>query len=227
MSHTTTRSVYVWDITIRLFHWATVAGIGFLWYSGETGGNIMHWHMYAGYGLLTLLLYRLMWGVVGSRYARFRDFLTSPKQTVQYLPSVFSRQPEQHLSHNPLGGWMVIVLLILMLIQVISGLFTTDDIFTEGPLFAVVDDTLGYWLTSVHKFNFNLLLGAIALHILAVLFHAIVKKEPLIKAMLTGHKPESGSARSPSSQPNYAVALSCVALSVLCVYAVVNLPAWL
>ncbi|WP_293266816.1 cytochrome b/b6 domain-containing protein [Neptunomonas sp.] len=181
-------TVKVWDISIRLMHWSLVAGIGFLWFSGEEGGTIMKWHIYTGYYMLGLVTYRFLWGFMGSRYARFSNFLYSPKNTFTYAQKLLNKQSKAYIGHNPLGGWMVLTLLLLVLIQAISGLFTSDDIFTEGPLYILVSSKTGDLLTSIHHLNFNFLLAAIALHLTAVAYHSLIKKEPLIKGMISGDK---------------------------------------
>ncbi len=190
-AHITTSKRYaisVWDISIRLFHWSLVAGIGFMWFSGEAGGNIMTWHIYIGYCMLGLILYRIIWGVIGSPYARFSSFIKGPSSTLVYLKGFIKGKKHDYPGHNPLGGWMVILLMLLVLVQAFSGLFSSDDIFTEGPLYSFVSSKTSDFLTSIHHLNFNLLLAAIALHIIAVAYHEIIKKEPLVKSMLTGKK---------------------------------------
>ncbi|WP_170221825.1 cytochrome b/b6 domain-containing protein [Neptunomonas concharum] len=182
------QAVTVWDISVRIFHWSLVAGIGFLWYSGEEGGNIMTWHMYVGYTMLGLILYRLLWGIYGSTYARFSYFIKSPGKTFNYAKDFLKGESPHYLSHNPLGGWMAIVLMSLVFIQAATGLFATDDIITEGPLFSLVDESTAYLLTEIHEINFNLLLLCAGLHIAAVLYHRFVKGEDLVKSMITGKK---------------------------------------
>jgi len=182
------QAVTVWDISMRIFHWSLVAGIGFLWYSGEEGGNIMTWHMYVGYTMLGLILYRLLWGIYGSTYARFSYFIKGPSKTFNYAKDFIKGESPHYLSHNPLGGWMTIVLMSLVFIQAATGLFATDDIITEGPLFSLVDESTAYLLTEIHEINFNLLLLSAGLHIAAVLYHRFVKGEDLVKSMITGKK---------------------------------------
>ena len=204
-AHMTTSKRYVisvWDISIRLFHWLLVAGIGFQWFSGQEGGNIMTWHIYNGCCMLGLILYRLIWGVIGSPYARFSSFLKGPSNTLIYLKGFLKGKKHDYPGHNPLGGWMVIVLMLLVLTQGFSGLFSSDDIFTEGPFYSFVSSKTSEFFTSIHHLSFDILLGAIALHIFAVAYHGIIKKEPLIKSMLTGkkllHQPSNANTR-----PNY------------------------
>lgn len=184
-----TRSNPVWDIFIRLFHWILAASILFAWWSVEQGGNWMDWHMRAGYLVLALILFRLIWGFIGSSHARFADFVRSPGATLNYARALLARREPHYSGHNPLGGWMVVVLLLLCLVQAGTGLFTTDDIFIEGPLNSLVSSDLADTLTSIHRFNFNLLQAAVALHLAGVIFHQVFKREPLVQAMIHGHKP--------------------------------------
>ncbi|SIT07076.1 cytochrome b/b6 domain-containing protein [Neptunomonas antarctica] len=216
------QAVQVWDISIRLFHWSLVAGIGFQWYSGEEGGNIMLWHMYIGYSLLGLILYRFVWGFIGSTYARFSDFLKGPKYTISYAKKFLKGEKTHYLGHNPLGGWMAVTLMLLVFIQASTGLFSSDDIMTEGPLFSLVSESIAYTLTDIHEINFNLILIFAGLHIIAVIYHRLIKKESLIKSMLTGKK-ISNQANTSSIKTNYLLMLISAGLVALCVYMLVNI----
>lgn len=185
---TTNTSVKVWDIFVRAFHWLLVAAIGFCWFSGKQGGNWMEWHMYSGYSIIVLIVLRIIWGFVGGRYARFSAFVFSPKTTFQYTISLFKGQEKHYLSHNPLGAIGVLLLLVLCLLQATTGLFATDDIMTDGPLMSYISYDLSLQLTRWHKLIFNGLLVVIAMHIAAVLFHQIFRKERLLQGMITGKK---------------------------------------
>ncbi len=182
------KAVPVWDIPVRLFHWALVLLLAGSWASAEAGVEFMQWHMRCGYGVLTLLLFRVLWGLWGSASARFAGFVRGPRAVLGYARDWLSRRPQHYLGHNPLGGWMVIVLLLLVGVQAGSGLFSNDDIFTEGPLYAWVTKDISDALTFVHKRNFNLLLAAVGLHVMAVLLY-LWRGENLLKAMFTGRKP--------------------------------------
>ncbi|MGK2940621.1 MAG: cytochrome b/b6 domain-containing protein [Immundisolibacter sp.] len=179
--------VAVWDWPVRLFHWALVVLLAGSWVSAEAGVEFMTWHMRCGYGVLTLLVFRLLWGIWGSAKARFGDFVYGPRAVVVYVRAWFSRSPVHYLGHNPLGGWMVVVLLLMLLFQVATGLFANDDIFNEGPLYPLVSKGVSDLLTTLHKWNFNLLLVAVAAHVGAVLLYWL-RGENLIKAMFTGRK---------------------------------------
>jgi len=181
-------SVPVWDWPVRLFHWAVVILVVVSVVSGRTGGNAMVYHMYSGYTLLGLVLFRLLWGVVGSPSARFSHFVRGPRSILKYAKTFFKRTPSYTLGHNPLGGLMVVVLLLVLLVQAGTGLFVNDDIFIEGPLAELVSKDTSDWLTGIHQTNINLLFVLIGLHVLAVLYYLLYKRENLITPMVIGNK---------------------------------------
>lgn len=180
--------VLVWDIATRLFHWLIVGLVGLAWFSAETGGNWMTTHIYCGYAILTLLIFRVLWGFLGSTYARFGNFLYGVPTTFNYALALLKRQPTFYLGHNPLGSWSVFLLLTLLFIQVGTGLFANDDIMTEGPLYNWVANETSGLLTEIHEINFNVLLVTIFLHFSAILFYFFVKGENLVRPMLSGYK---------------------------------------
>ncbi|WP_299002672.1 cytochrome b/b6 domain-containing protein [uncultured Shewanella sp.] len=176
-------NIRVWDFPIRFFHWSMVGLLAGLWWTASMGE--MQWHQLLGYVLLNLILCRFIWGWIGSDTARFSFFLVSPKKVLQHLQPKKREVPS--LGHNPIGGYMVILLLLLLSIQLISGLFATDDIFTEGPLFHYVSSDTAAWFTWLHKNTFNVILTFAGVHILAVFVH-LFKGDNLITAMVTGKK---------------------------------------
>jgi cytochrome b len=178
--------VKVWDIPVRVFHWSLVLLIGFSWLSGEM--EWMTWHMWSGYAVLTLILFRIVWGFIGSRYARFASFIYGPAAVIRYLKSLPSRKAAVHAGHNPVGGLSVIALILCVGVQAATGLYANDDVLTEGPLYRFVTKELSDFLTTIHKYNFNVLLGLIGVHVSAVLFYFIYKSENLIRPMFTGKK---------------------------------------
>ncbi len=193
-----TTPVRLWDLPTRLFHWLLVAGIGFSWFSGETGGNWMEWHERCGIFLLSLLIFRLVWGFMGSDTARFTQFVTSPLKALEHLKAVKAQGANAalfHAGHNPLGAWMVLALLGMILLQAGTGLFATDDIATEGPLAGLVGEHTTGLLTTLHHLGFKVILLLAAIHIAVVLVYRFVKRTNLIKAMVVG------SADWPVSQP--------------------------
>lgn len=181
------QTVPVWDLPTRLFHWTLVALMIAQWLTAEFGSD-MDWHVWGGYAILALVVFRLIWGFVGSDTVRFSDFVRSPSAALEYVKALLRGETPLYLGHNPMGGWSIVAMLILLSIQAGTGLFANDDIMTEGPLYAWVSKGTSDWLTAIHKFNFNLLLVVIAVHISAVLFYLFVKRENLIHPMLSGRK---------------------------------------
>jgi cytochrome b len=182
------RRILVWDIPTRLFHWLLVALVTVSFVTGKIGPTAMHYHEYSGVAILMLVLFRCGWGFVGSEPSRFRSFLRGPSAVIRYASTLFQRRPARHLGHNPLGGWSVILLLICLLVQAGTGLFANDDILTEGPLFDWISKDASDWLTGIHHLNRSVLVGLITIHVGAVLFYLIYKKENLIFPMITGFK---------------------------------------
>jgi len=181
-------SVRVWDLPVRLFHWALVALFAFQAVSGWIGGRWIEWHMLSGYAVLALLLFRVLWGLAGSSSARFSSFVAGPAAARRFASRLLARRAETHAGHNPLGGWMVIALLAALFVQVSTGLFSNDGIATEGPLAAYVSGELSDRVTTLHRWNLRLLLALSAIHIAAVLYHWLALRENLIGAMFTGVK---------------------------------------
>jgi cytochrome b len=180
--------VRVWDVPVRVVHWALVALIAYSWWSGKEGGMTMTWHMWSGYAILTLVLFRIVWGFVGSTHARFRDFLYAPKAMVAYTRTLTGRRAAVYAGHNPVGGLSAILMLLSMLVQAATGLFSNDDILTEGPLYRYITKETSDWLTTIHNYNFYVLLTLAAIHIVAVLYYWIYKRENLVVPMVTGYK---------------------------------------
>lgn len=177
--------VKVWDIPTRLFHWILVALIAALAISGEVGK--LGVHMLLGPMVLTLILFRLVWGVIGSETARFSHFVRGPRAVLAYMAAA-KNGAVRSVGHNPLGAFSVLALLGLILAQALSGLFTSDDIFTDGPLAHLLSSKMVALISSVHRIGFKLLLAFIALHLAAVAFYRFVKKDDMLQAMITGRK---------------------------------------
>jgi cytochrome b len=181
----------VWDLPLRLFHWLLVLSLGALWATGEGGFDWMQWHMYLGYWTLGLIVFRVIWGFVGPRHARFSNFLAGPSTIWRYARSLGAGTMIQTAGHNPLGGISVIVMLVLVGFQIFTGFFATDDILWTGPYNGAVSSETAERLTSLHHLNFNIILAAVVLHVLAIAFYFLVKKQNLIAAMFHGRKPAS------------------------------------
>lgn len=184
-------TVPVWDIPTRVFHWLLVAMMISAFLTYTFGDLNMTYHKWNGYGLLTLVTYRLLWGVFGSNTARFTNFVRGPGAIWAYLKSLNGPKPQKVLGHNPVGGLMVLALLGLILTQGAMGLFTTDDILVRGPLVHLVSSSWSAFAGTLHRVGFYVITGFAAAHVLAALFYLVVKKENLIVAMLTGKKPST------------------------------------
>ncbi|WP_089416836.1 cytochrome b/b6 domain-containing protein [Vitreoscilla filiformis] len=179
--------VRVWDLPTRLFHWALVASVVALVVSGQIGGNAIDWHAKLGVAVAALLLFRLVWGLVGGRWSRFTSFIYSPLTTLRYLRG--QSTPHAEVGHNPLGALSVFALLAVLLVQVGSGLIIDDEIAFVGPLNAWAPAEWVSWASNWHRESGKLLLiGLVVLHVAAIAFHAHVKRHNLVKPMFTGDK---------------------------------------
>jgi cytochrome b len=208
------RRIKVWDLPVRLFHWAVVVLIFFAW--GTQEWNQMEWHVRIGYTILTLLLFRIVWGFVGSETARFARFLRSPMTALRHLAHIHCREADRELGHNAAGGWMVLVMLVLIGVQAGTGLFANDDANTEGPLMHLVDKDRSDWLSHIHSLNFKLIEGVIVLHVLAVAAYASLKRQNLVRPMVTGTKLMPEEAAAPRLvRPIWAVLTLAVAAGVV------------
>lgn len=212
--------IRVWDLPTRLFHWSLVACIVGLVATGYTGGSAMNWHARIGYATLTLLLFRLLWGVVGGRWSRFSSFLYSPGSVINYLRG--RPHPDHLIGHNPLGAASVFAMLAVLLAQVATGLVGDDEISFTGPLNRFVESSKGLAATWYHKrIGQWLLLALVVLHIGAVLYYLVRRKDNLIKAMVGGDKMLARPA--PESRDTAGTRLLALALLATCGAAV----AWL
>jgi cytochrome b len=178
-------SIKVWDWPVRLTHWLFVFCIVVSWWSAEQ--RAMDWHLYSGYTLLGLLVFRIYWGFAGSSSARFSQFIRGPGKLLAYLRE--PRDAPRDAGHNPLGGWSVAAMITLMLAQVVIGLFVSDvDGIESGPLSHLVSFDTSRALAEVHENVFNVILAIIGLHIAAILFYLIFKRDNLVVAMITGRR---------------------------------------
>lgn len=178
----------VWDPAVRLFHWVLVALVITSVATGLTGGNAMQWHERSGVAILALLLFRWLWGFLGSTTARFSDFLAGPRRVLGFARTLLRNEPAHVAGHNPLGGWMVLFLLLSLTLQAGTGLFADDEIFTTGPLAHRVSGSATDLATAIHGRNAWVLIGLVAVHVAAVLFHRVVRRENLVGPMVTGRK---------------------------------------
>lgn len=179
----------VWDLPVRLFHWSLVVALAGAYVTNKLGASYFSLHLFFGYATITLVVFRVLWGFVGTRHARFVNFIEGPRGVLRYISAVGRGRHTRYAGHNPLGALMVLALLALLGAQAIFGLFGDDEIFNAGPLAALVTKEQSLFLTSLHRRLFYVILAAAALHVGAVLAHVAIKKEPLISAMIHGAKP--------------------------------------
>ena len=178
----------VWDIPVRLFHWLLVACLFGQWLTAEVLEDTMQIHFYIGYFTLGLIIFRLVWGFIGTKYAKFNSFISGPKAIFRYLRSLKAKQKSFTIGHNPLGGLILPAVLLLVGLQAVSGLFTSDDIISAGPYFDSADSTLQKWMQWLHHNIFDVLIGIVVIHLLAIAWYRIAFKHNLITPMLSGHK---------------------------------------
>jgi len=176
--------IRVWDLPIRVFHWLLVICIVGSLVTINLGDYAIEWHSYFGYSILVLLIFRIIWGFIGSTHARFSTFFPSKAAVVNYLSGNSSRV----LGHNPLGAISVFALLFVLCIQVFTGLFVDDEVTFQGPLSKYIPNSLVSLFSEIHEGNQVLIYTLITIHIAAILYYRKFKGEDLIKPMLSGDK---------------------------------------
>ena len=210
--------IRVWDLPVRLFHWALVVLAIFSYATGKMGGSWMSWHVKSGYAILALLLFRLAWGVAGSQTARFSQFVHGARAAREYAGTLLARSPPPFAGHNPLGGWMVVLMLAALLLQAVTGLYADDEIATQGPLAAVVSEALVRRMTSIHSANEWVVLGVVVVHVIAIAIYQGPLRRNLVGPML--HGMADSDAPAPRMAPTWLAAL-LLGLACAAVYYVV------
>lgn len=224
------RMVRAWDGPTRLFKWLLVLTVIIGYFSQRGGDDTINLHIWNGYAALILVVFRVIWGFVGSSTARFGAWVTWPWRALSYGGALLVGRSRRYLGHNPLGGWMIIILLLFVGSQAISGLFTVDSNGIFGGPFANTDfgdptpvqRTLSRW----HRLGFYILLGLAVIHVLVNLTYQFVKKDPLVQAMVTGRKPADDYADQQEMVPashNWIRAAICLGLSAALVFGSVKL----
>lgn len=185
-----TAKVKVWDLPTRIFHWSLVI-VFFVAYLTED--DLLLLHVWAGYTVLALLAFRLVWGFAGNKYARFANFLCSPAKSLAYLQDVVKLNSKRYLGHNPAGSAMIVMLIIALLLTCISGLIVYAADQNLGPLAGLVNSTNEKMWEEVHEIIANFTLSLVAIHVLGVFFESVIHNENLVKAMWNGYKKTDGS----------------------------------
>jgi cytochrome b len=210
--------VRVWDLPTRLFHWLLVVCVVALVVTGYQG--VLEWHARLGYAVLTLLLFRLVWGFIGGHWSRFRSFLPSPSRVSAYLRG--DAHPDHLVGHNPLGAGSVFAMLLVLLLQVLSGLVSDDDSGFTGPLNRFVSSARGLQATWYHKaIGQWLIVGLVLLHIAAVVYYLKKKRQNLVRTMVVGDKEVP--APAPSSRDDLVSRAAALVLTLACA----GIVAWL
>jgi cytochrome b len=194
----------VWDFPTRLFHWTLVVLIAMQFATAEFGWLSIEWHYRIGYATLGLILFRVAWGFVGSQTSRFAEFVRGPAAVARYLQTQWLagaqiKRAQASVGHNALGGWSVLTMLAAILLQAMTGLFSSDGIDEDGPFSDRVSNATVKWMTRLHHLGETALLILIGLHIAAVLLHWLLKRDNLIAPMFSGRK------RADSARPLYFV----------------------
>ena len=212
--------VRIWDLPTRLFHWLLAVCVAGSLVSVQLGGNAIAWHFRFGYAILALVLFRLIWGWVGPRYARFASFPPDPAAAIASLRGA----PHDGAGHNPLGAFSVYALLAALAFQAASGLFANDSIMWDGPLKNLVSSETSDRITTLHRLNRFVLLGLIGLHLAAIAWHALRLRERLVRPMIDGDRryPPGAALPQPASD-DARIRLVAAALLALCAAAVAAL----
>ncbi len=211
----------IWDLPTRVFHWLLVVSFIAAYITNWLGVSYFTYHLWVGYFVVILLVFRILWGIVGTHHAQFVNFVRHPIESAKYALHLTKGKAKSYPGHNPLGALMVLTLLLVLLLQAITGLFANDEIFNIGPLYGYISHELSLKLTAVHKELFYWIVGAVVIHVGAVLFYVFVKRENLIKAMITGKKPAHGLAEAK------AIDSSRVWLALVLIVIISALLAWI
>lgn len=175
----------VWDVPVRVVHWALAACVVGSWLTHHGGVQWFDWHRRLGCATLVLVVFRIAWGFVGTRHARFSNFVRGPRSILRYLRGGACADVA---GHNPLGSLSVLALLALLLVQAATGLFANDEIASAGPFYAWVTHDQSNRIASLHRLNSKWLLALVALHLAAIAWYSLVRRKPLVGAMLTGRR---------------------------------------
>ncbi|OUU80057.1 MAG: hypothetical protein CBC38_01285 [Gammaproteobacteria bacterium TMED78] len=206
----------IWDLPLRLFHWLLVILIGLAWYTVEISGD-MDLHMLAGQGILALLIFRIFWGFLGTKHSLFKNFLFGIPEIFSYIKNIFSSSSRKYIGHNPLGSIAVFIILSLLLFQTVTGLFATDyDGYFKGPLNDLISSATGNSITGLHHENFEIFITSIIfIHIFAIFFHLLVKKENLIFPMFSGKKADIDANEEIKDPKTLKALISFIAASII------------
>jgi cytochrome b len=224
------RPVAVWDLPTRVFHWALVALVCAGWITGKLGR--LDVHMKIGEAILALVLFRIAWGLVGSRYSRFGRFLVGPRKAIDHARQLCAEarrgaaaaRLSAQVGHTALGGWMVVAMLLALAVQTGTGLFASDEIVTDGPLNHLVGSATAHWLDRIHSIGGWLIPTLVAIHVAAALFYLLRVRENLILPLITGRKRVPADATGIEFPfVNSSLALGLLVLAAAIVWAIISI----
>ena len=193
----------VWDLPLRAFHWLLLLSLVGLWVTAKADADYMdwftkhfdvtwmQWHFRFGFFVIGLLSFRIIWGFIGPKHARFVNFVPGPAKVIAYLGTVFRRDSAPSIGHNPLGALMVLVILALVGLQAYTGLFNSDDVVWDGPYHSAVSSAFASRMGAIHQLNYRILLWVVAVHVLAIAFYSFYKRQRLVPPMIHGYKPSA------------------------------------
>lgn len=211
------RRIRVWDLPTRIFHWVLTVLVIFSFTTGKIGGSWLEWHMKSGYAILALLVFRIAWGLAGSETSRFATFLRGPGTFVRYARDVAAGRRRPNIGHNPMGGWMVVLMLALLLAQACSGLFADDEIATQGPLAVKVSNAVVAKMSAFHYYNGWTLVAAILLHVVAIAAYWMAWRDNLVAPMWSGWRATDVASTQPAMRASW-IAVAILAMSAALVY---------
>jgi cytochrome b len=216
-------TVRIWDLGVRVFHWTAALLVVVSVVTAKVGGSLMLWHQRSGYAILALVTFRILWGLAGPTHARFASFVHGPRAALAYVKSVRKGVAGAYAGHNPLGAYSVLALLAVLLLQATTGLFSTDDIAEFGPLTKLVSNAFIERATAIHHLNEKVIYALVALHLAAIGYYTLVKREGLVRAMITGDKQGIVAAASADDTPMRIRAAIFAALAAALVGVIVTL----
>ena len=221
-----TKKLFVWDLPVRLFHWFLLISLLSAWYTSDGERDLIDYHLKIGYFTLGLIIFRIMWGIFGTQYAKFSQFFPTKTKLLSYLNKSKQNQVDTTVGHNPLGGLMIILMLLLILSQAISGLFMNDDVFTTGPYYESVNSSIQKFMSLIHHNVFDIILFVSVVHIGAIFYYLFAKKINLIVPMFTGYKSTDNHEASSIKSSKLLLALVIILLIVVFLYwlLVLNIP---
>jgi cytochrome b len=210
----------IWDLPLRVFHWLFVLTIAGAWYTSEHS-EFIDYHMMLGYFALGLLIFRISWGIVGPKHARFGQFLPSITTLLTYAKSIKQKKKYYSPGHNPLGSLMVVLMIVLITLQAVSGLFINDDVFSSGPYYGSLGAATEKVMSFLHHNVFDFMIAAIVLHLSSIAYYWLIKKENLVLPMITGKK-NADVVNEADAIPN-----SRIPLAIIIIIATISFVYWL